>query len=233
METVRALGLIFAGGLGLVLLFGRRDLGAALRGELGQRYLSWLALSATFLAASSGGPLGVTLFALLLGLLSWREYARWPLPRLLGLSWIGAGVVGLTLAGLRGTGLALGLGVAGGLADVGAYSLGRLCGRHPICPAVHPRKSWEGVAGSLLGAAVGLAAFRFVLPVPGAGEILFLALLIGGAAAAGDLLSSALKRRAGIKDWGELLPGHGGALDRMNSLALAVPAGLAGVLLLG
>lgn len=226
-EALSATLIVFGGGFGLVSFFGRRDLGRAWRGELGQRYLSWLVLAGALLfAAGALGAMGIAGLAAVLGVLAVREYRRHPLPAGLGLAWIGGGMAALALAGRVSPALAVALCVASGLADVGAYSVGKLCGRHVIAPRINPRKSWEGVAGSVLGASIGLGLFHFGLPELGWPALAALAAGLGATASAGDLLSSWLTRRAGVKDWGTILPGHGGILDRINSLCLAVPVSL-------
>ena len=108
--------------------------------------------------------------------------------------------------------------------DTGAYAVGRLFGRHRLAPAISPNKTIEGAIGGLaLGAAaaVGVPMLLGVATrMPGP---VLLALLVPIAAMAGDLLESALKRRLGVKDMSNLLPGHGGLLDRLDSLLLAGP----------
>lgn len=121
-------------------------------------------------------------------------------------------------------GLVMVVGIAVALADVGQYTVGNLIGRHVISPRVHPRKAWEGMAGAILGAGVAVFLYGFALPPAfQAGHKVALAVLLGVAASWGDLISSLLKRSAGVKDWGHLLPGHGGLLDRTNSLIPAAP----------
>ena len=107
-------------------------------------------------------------------------------------------------------------------ADSGAWFCGRRFGRTRLAPAVSPGKTWEGVAGGLAaGAAVGAAAAWWLsLPAPG---IVLAALLAAGASVVGDLYESLCKRRAGVKDSGRLLPGHGGLLDRIDGLTAAAP----------
>ena len=118
--------------------------------------------------------------------------------------------------------------------DVAALYVGRRFGRHKLAPKISPNKSWEGsaasVAGSLLIAAllVGLARWlesRSVLHFPGPLiRWLGLAVLLNVFAQVGDLVESAIKRGAGVKDSGAMLPGHGGILDRIDALLLAAPA---------
>ena len=105
-------------------------------------------------------------------------------------------------------------------ADVAAYAVGSLFGRHKIAPQVSPGKTWEGtIAGFVAGAAVVILWNRPFLAFPA--WAFPAAVLIGPAAFAGDLLESWAKRRAGVKDSGSLLPGHGGILDRIDSLVAA------------
>jgi phosphatidate cytidylyltransferase len=102
--------------------------------------------------------------------------------------------------------------------DVGGFAAGVLFGRHPMAPSVSPKKSWEGMAGSIL-ACVLVATPIVVLALDGPwwGGVLFGAAL-AVSATAGDLGESVIKRDLGIKDMGNLLPGHGGIMDRLDSL---------------
>jgi phosphatidate cytidylyltransferase len=108
--------------------------------------------------------------------------------------------------------------------DAGAYYGGRLLGRRRLAPVVSPNKTVEGaIAGGLASLAGGtlLGARLLEVPVPALAAI---CLATGVVGQAGDLVESAMKRTAGIKDSGRLLPGHGGVLDRIDSLLLAAPA---------
>jgi len=106
--------------------------------------------------------------------------------------------------------------------DTAAFSVGRRFGRNRMAPLLSPKKTWEGAAGNLLGSlVVGVIAARW-LPAP-EWAVLVMAALANFAGQAGDLLESAYKRSAGVKDSGVLLPGHGGMLDRIDSLILAAP----------
>ena len=109
--------------------------------------------------------------------------------------------------------------------DTGAYLIGRLIGRHKLAPQISPGKTWEGSAGGFVFAvaaalALGLA-FDLRIPLWQVGVI---GAVIGVAAQWGDLLESKLKRIAGAKDAGSLFPGHGGILDRLDSIVISVPA---------
>jgi len=107
--------------------------------------------------------------------------------------------------------------------DTGAYLIGRQFGSHLLAPQVSPKKTVEGSLGGILfSIAVGLVLWRVV---GGASSITYtiLAVIIGISAQIGDLFESALKRSAGVKDSGKLIPGHGGILDRFDSLIFALP----------
>jgi phosphatidate cytidylyltransferase len=107
--------------------------------------------------------------------------------------------------------------------DTVAYFVGRAIGKHPFAPHLSPKKTWEGAAASFAGSLlVGLAFSRWLsVPLP---HLLAMAGVGNVAGQAGDLLESAYKRSAGVKDSGALLPGHGGILDRIDALILAIPA---------
>jgi phosphatidate cytidylyltransferase len=102
--------------------------------------------------------------------------------------------------------------------DVGGYVAGVLFGRHPMVPAISPKKSWEGLAGSLVFCAVGglLTVWLLLHSNPGFGVVFGLGLVF--CATIGDLIESQIKRELGIKDMGNLLPGHGGIMDRLDSM---------------
>jgi phosphatidate cytidylyltransferase len=107
--------------------------------------------------------------------------------------------------------------------DVGGYIAGVLFGKHPMAPKISPKKSWEGFVGSLLfGTAAGVCMAIFGLGVPfWVGIILGVALVAVGTC--GDLIESMIKRDIGIKDMSSFLPGHGGIMDRLDSLLIAAP----------
>ncbi|WP_263310670.1 phosphatidate cytidylyltransferase [Brachybacterium atlanticum] len=107
--------------------------------------------------------------------------------------------------------------------DVGGYIAGVLFGRHPMAPGISPKKSWEGFAGSLvLGTAMVTLIAVLALELPWWVGVAIGAVLVV-ISTCGDLAESLLKRDLGIKDMGHLLPGHGGVLDRVDSILLAAP----------
>jgi phosphatidate cytidylyltransferase len=113
-------------------------------------------------------------------------------------------------------------------ADIGAFFSGRAFGRVRLAPAVSPGKTWEGVIGGLLSSALVGAAAGYMLNW----SLLSMALLavaIGAISVIGDLTISMLKRTAGLKDSGRIFPGHGGVLDRVDSLLAALPVYLLGL----
>jgi phosphatidate cytidylyltransferase len=129
--------------------------------------------------------------------------------------------------------------------DIFAYFVGRSLGRHLMSPRISPKKTWEGAAASLVASVVvGTTFFKYALPIssallrahlierrdgmfglqsPALTPILWLSVAVNIAAQLGDLVESLIKRGAGVKDSGSLLPGHGGMLDRIDALLFAAP----------
>jgi phosphatidate cytidylyltransferase len=102
--------------------------------------------------------------------------------------------------------------------DVGGYAVGVLAGKHPMAPSISPKKSWEGMAGSIgTCMVVATAILVLALDAPWWGGLVFGA-AIAVTATIGDLGESLIKRDLGIKDMGAILPGHGGLMDRLDSL---------------
>ena len=138
--------------------------------------------------------------------------------------------------------------------DIAAYYVGRAVGKHKLAPRISPGKTWEGAAGSVLGAVLlGLLLFHYINPIVDFCRrihlltlpnslvldgvqlrfklapfwlIVLFAVCVNVAAQLGDLVESAMKRGAAVKDSGTLLPGHGGVLDRIDALLFALPVGL-------
>jgi phosphatidate cytidylyltransferase len=107
-------------------------------------------------------------------------------------------------------------------ADSTAYFVGRAIGKHPLAPHISPKKTWEGSLSGMLGSLLVAYVFRFWIPIPFP-HLLAMGIVGNIAGQMGDLLESAYKRSAGVKDSGGLLPGHGGVLDRIDALILCIP----------
>jgi phosphatidate cytidylyltransferase len=123
----------------------------------------------------------------------------------------------------HGTALLFVTGAAAGASDIGAYIVGTSLGRRPLSPSLSPNKTVEGLLGNLAGALCAIIVLLPILPGVTLVGALALTVVIAVGAAWGDLFSSALKREAGVKDAGSLLPGFGGLLDRIDSFIVAVP----------
>jgi phosphatidate cytidylyltransferase len=110
--------------------------------------------------------------------------------------------------------------------DTFAYFTGYFLGKHKMAPNISPKKTWEGAAGGILGSVICCGVFGWLL-YGDLGEIFIHCMVIGFFGAlfgmAGDLIASAFKRKMGIKDYGNLIPGHGGILDRFDSVILVAP----------
>jgi len=116
-----------------------------------------------------------------------------------------------------------------------ALYTGKFFGKHKLAPTISPKKTWEGAAGSVLGSLIATGILLWLASVLQAHDVavlvypeeswfwLLLAVVVNVAAQVGDLVESALKRSVGVKDSGNLLPGHGGILDRIDALLLAAP----------
>ena len=108
--------------------------------------------------------------------------------------------------------------------DVGAYATGVAFGKHPMAPTISPKKTWEGFAGSVAAAVLaGVLLAIFMLGQPWWVGVI-LAVTIVATATSGDLAESLIKRSAGIKDSSQLIPGHGGVLDRFDAVMFVMPS---------
>lgn len=111
------------------------------------------------------------------------------------------------------------------IADTSAYLVGRACGKHKLIPQISPGKTWEGLAGALLGSMILLPLYAYwVLNQTQVSVFFFVGLLfLVMISVTGDLFESYIKRTMGVKDSGNILPGHGGLLDRLDSLIAVAP----------
>ena len=123
------------------------------------------------------------------------------------------------------------------VADIGAYFSGKAFGKHKLAPDVSPAKTWEGFWGGVLACLLLSIAAWYLLPAQmehiGLGSVITVVLITGVASVVGDLTVSMVKRESGVKDSGNLLPGHGGVLDRLDSLCAAAPVFALGLLMVG
>ena len=144
-------------------------------------------------------------------------------------------IIGLHASGERGPILLLFLFVLIWAADSGAYFAGRAFGKRKLSPVVSPGKTWAGVGGAAVGAVIS-ALFLAAGGAAGSASLagmIALSLLVTAVSIGGDLWESRLKREVGVKDSGHLLPGHGGVLDRIDSLLAAAPVFALGAALTG
>ena len=175
-----------------------------------------------------------TLLATLVGIISVPLFSRTPLEQSLrdgAMTLFGVLYLGLTLGTLsmtrllpQGEWLIFFLLLVTWASDTGAYYVGTLYGRHRLAPTISPKKTFEGLAGGLIGAIlVAYTARWWFLPELSGLDCLALATLLTITGLWGDLTESAMKRSAGMKDSGGILPGHGGMLDRLDSLLFTAP----------
>lgn len=119
------------------------------------------------------------------------------------------------------------------LDDSGAYLIGSLLGRHKLAPKISPGKTWEGAAGGWVLTMVAAIVMARLFPCMGIGKWMGMAIVVVVFGTFGDLTESLIKRQLGLKDSGRMLPGHGGILDRIDSMLLALPAVLVYLVLCG
>jgi phosphatidate cytidylyltransferase len=109
--------------------------------------------------------------------------------------------------------------------DTFAYYAGRFFGKRKLCPEVSPKKTVEGSIGGVLGGTVGVILWWIITPVKGISwyEPIILGMVGTAVSQIGDLVASSIKRHVGIKDYGKIMPGHGGILDRFDSILYTAP----------
>ena len=153
-------------------------------------------------------------------------------PALVGIAWMS--LVAVHRITPDGALAALFLLALTSVADSGAYFVGRAIGRHKLAPGISPGKTVEGVAGGLVAVVLVLALPVILLRQPAlpVSGFLLLCVVVTLVSVTGDLFESLVKRRHGVKDSGTLLPGHGGVLDRIDSLTAAAPVFYTGLVLL-
>ena len=182
-------------------------------------------IAVALVAEFFGGYIFASLVAIIAGLMfvEWRRLTDgW------GVRWIVAGFLyallpALSLLWLRdrapqGMELVFWIFVVTWTTDIGAYFAGRAIGGPKLAPEISPNKTWAGLTGGMVSAALAGWAWTDYVDLPA--TLLWLAPLFAAAAQGGDLFESWLKRRAGAKDSGSILPGHGGILDRLDGLVV-------------
>jgi phosphatidate cytidylyltransferase len=225
---------------GVVVLAGGLALFEFYRLCLSDRSHPWLigigltGFAALILGTHRPDMIVLTLLATLVCIISVPLLSRSPLEQSLrdgAMTLLGVLYLGLTLSTLSMTRL-LPLGewliffllLVTWASDTGAYLVGTLYGRHRLAPTISPKKTVEGLVGGLIGAIiVGYAARWWFLPELSGLDCLILATLLTITGLWGDLTESAMKRSVGMKDSGRILPGHGGMLDRLDSLLFTAP----------
>ncbi|MGE0256591.1 MAG: phosphatidate cytidylyltransferase [Alphaproteobacteria bacterium] len=197
----------------------------------GQPAVFAAAPAAAVAALMAGGAAALaTVLALAAAVALWaiaagRPRARWSAAGILLLGLATTALLDLRLSGPAGLAATVWLLLAIWAADIGAYLAGRAIGGPLLAPRISPRKTWAGVGGGVAAAGIVGAAVAQLLG-GGAEDVVLLALLaavLAPVGQAGDLLMSLAKRAYGVKDYGAVLPGHGGVLDRIDSLLLVAP----------
>ena len=210
--------------------------------DLRRRTITGLVYAGVVLAASFAPPIVfIALLTVAAAIASWELWSlrRAGIGALLELLVLLLGVTALTFLDVLGdtraahaaaAGLPVWLLLAIGAtwaADVGGYAIGSIAGRRKIAPRISPGKTWEGTFGGFGAASLAVLGISALFGL-GRLDAAIAAVTIGPAAFGGDLLESWMKRRAGVKDSGAIFPGHGGMLDRIDSL-LAVAILVAGL----
>ena len=225
----------------VVMLAGALALFEFYRLCFGDRSRSWLigiglaGFAAVILGAHWPNIIVPSLLATLIGIISVPLFSRAPLEQSLrdgAMTLFGVLYLGLTLGPLsmtrllpQGEWLIFFLLLVTWASDTGAYYVGTLYGRHRLAPTISPKKSYEGLVGGVIGATIAAYIIRWwFLPELSGLDCLVLGSLLTITGLWGDLTESAMKRSVGIKDSGGILPGHGGMLDRLDSLLFTAPA---------
>lgn len=237
----RLLAVFAIGGAALAIASAVSPAVRGARANLWTRVATWAAISAGLLTVTWAGGAVLAAASAAIGLLAGRELVSagrraFPGAVAFALFFLAASVwVALPLWLLNdlrdrpaGFSLAFSMLMTVAVADIAAMFGGLLAGRHHPFPRISPGKTAEGMLAGLAGGLAMAAALAPGLPAaiwPGAGAYFATSILVVLAGMAGDLAASALKRRAGIKDFGCALPGHGGVMDRLDSLLVALPTG--------
>ncbi|OHA87961.1 MAG: hypothetical protein A2653_01900 [Candidatus Zambryskibacteria bacterium RIFCSPHIGHO2_01_FULL_43_25] len=215
---------LFVIGSFLTLLLYRFDIEKFKQSGLAKKIAMWVPIAAVFLLTISVGPiLEITMFAFVF-CISILEFYRVDTTKkskenLIYLLFFLVGFSHLILIRLflpDSIAILLFLVFSTVVSDICGFFLGKTIGRHKLPESINSSKSWEGVGGQILGAFLGVLLIKYFIVLDG-NVLMFLPIGLGSTI--GDLLNSRAKRIAGIKDWSNTLPGHGGFTDRFSSLA--------------
>lgn len=187
--------------------------------ELKTRLMSGLAAGLIALVFTLLHPFTFIIMVAAGGVILWREWNRLTAARgnlflIAGALYIGGAMLALVYLRTQSLPILLSLFAIVWGGDTVAYLVGKRYGKHKIAPSISPGKSWEGLAASVLASAAIASSAGHVAPLPHA----LLGAMLAVLGLAGDLFESWLKRRAGVKDSGALIPGHGGLFDRVDAL---------------
>jgi phosphatidate cytidylyltransferase len=195
--------------------------------SLQQRLVSAVVMGVVFVAVLAIGGWFFALIILAIGGLAYKELfalTQTPNEKFIGIAYILIPVLCLIWLRLSFSDVpVLMIMMTVILTDTGAYFTGRAIGGLKLAPKISPNKTWSGLFGGIFAAAIGLGLLAYFYGVAPASRYVILGAALAVIAQTGDLLESYLKRRAGVKDSGTLIPGHGGILDRIDGLLTAVP----------
>lgn len=224
-----------------------------MKSELSQRIISGVILGVAVLFLTWIHPISFTLLCVVAGFILWKEYRGLTRQRsvwfgIFGALYIVTAITSLILLRHQEAGLFSIFRIFAIIwaIDIGGFVVGKWIGKHKIWPRISPGKSWEGLAGSILFSTIVIFGFSaYMLPLGFDGSmasdpdrLFYIRLIAAGIAfvsailfsflgLAGDLFESSLKRHAGVKDSGTLIPGHGGLFDRVDGmLPIAILSGL-------
>lgn len=194
--------------------------------SLQKRVLAVLVMAPLFLAALYVG--GITFKILILavsviGLLEWSRLAKTPVEKFAGIFYLFIPALCLIWTRQQGLSYILIIVLAVWMTDIGAYFTGRKFGGPKVAPKISPNKTWSGLIGGMLSSALSCGLVAYYFDMEYAAFYPLIGAVLAVIAQAGDFFESWMKRRAGVKDSGTLIPGHGGILDRIDGLLTAVP----------
>lgn len=179
-----------------------------------------------------GAMVAIGVLSLLSAILAWRAEPGGPAWRYLGVPYVSLPLIALVVLrddATYGIAAILLVMLSVWFADTVAYFAGRIIGGPKLAPRISPKKTWAGLGGAMTGSALAALGVALVMNLPAAGMLVLVAALLAIVEQGGDLFKSAMKRHYGVKDSGNLIPGHGGVIDRVDGLvAVAVAAALIG-----